>query len=302
MTTTTDPLTDRATQGESAADVIAHSTPNSKYASEWKKYKKWITQSTAVATPVDGQKWLTKNNLDVYFEQQVRLRLGNKNSTRTVMNALQWFADYQEHVGSDPKFIVGSPRIELALKAQERRREAAGGYGNPGTDPKRGLKDIFPNEDKVRVMKHIYSNRHDWASAAPNFTWGHNGAVRGHSNRKCGISDMNMSYGFGPANGDRCLLLVLRKGLKNKDRHTMDKQVGVWRNRDYLQCSVFASAASVIHRLATESSRFKFLQPDKRVRPSWWDIPLIDWEELSGKKSRMLSKPLLHLLFLSHNI
>ena len=267
---------------ESRALIEAQSQTNKRYEAEWKSFTNWVKSSPAINKQSDG-KFLTRINVDLYFQQVVRFRKGTKNTVRTAVSALQWFADYREHVGANPRFLVESPMVKSAIEMQQTVRRVTGGHGNPGADPCKGLKDIFPAKDKERIMDHIYRHRKDWAAAAMNFTWGHNGAVRGDSNRKLTYSDVNMSYGFGPEEEGplaRCLLLVLRKGVKNKDRHDSDKQVGCWRHKSYKQCSVFATAVTIIHYLST--SDVKFEHRNKGERAPWWEIPLIDWSEYSG--------------------
>jgi hypothetical protein len=97
---------------------------------------------------------------------------------------------------------------------------------------------------------------------------------------------MNLSHGFGPEKDGllaRALLLVMRKGDIHKDRHDKDKQVCAWRHKNYVLCSVFATAARVIWTLRKRGDSIHFYQPNKRARAEWWNTPLIDWEEYSGK-------------------
>jgi len=174
----------------------------------------------------------------------------------------------------------------------------SGGTARPGTDPHLGLKDILPEADRIRMMEHIYRSRRDWGAASVNFTWGINGAVRGASNRKLVLSDLNLSHGFGPERFGplaRALLLVMRKGAVHKDRHETDKQVCSWRHKNYLLCSNFSTATYVLWCL-THNDTIEFLQANKRERAPWWDIPLIDWDEYSGKYSTELYE--LYTLFL----
>jgi hypothetical protein len=93
------------------------------------------------------------------------------------------------------------------------------------------------------------------------------------------MSDLNLSYGFGPESSaprNRTLLLILRKGDLHKERHTTTKQVGVQRPRDYRQCAVFATGILFIFRLRKLEHRFNFHHLDPDVRNAWWDIPLTE--------------------------
>jgi hypothetical protein len=215
----------------------------------------------------------------------ISCRAGCTNTLRRVVNALNWYAHNREHVGAEPEFSCSSPLVEQALRTQKVFNRSSGGTGRPGTDPHQGLKDILPASEKVRMMEYIYRCRSDWGPASVNFTWGINGALRGASNRKLTLCDLNLSHGFGPERDgplSRALLLVLRKGDKHKDRHETDKQVCTWRHINYLLCSVFSTASYVIWSI-TQNPNISFLHLQKNLRAPWWDIPLIDWDEYGGK-------------------
>jgi hypothetical protein len=253
---------------------------NPTYKRLWKKYMTWVMSQPELATV--SAPFLTRDNVDSYFAREVVNGVGNQNTVRTTVSALQWFADNREHV--EQKFEVDSPAVKNSIRTQQAKHKSSRGHANPGTDPLKGLKDIFPERQKVDVITHIYRSRQDWEAAVVNFTWGHNNCVRGHSNRKCVLSDLHMSENFGPEKDGplgRCLVLVLRKGPIHKDNHVMDQQTGCWRHRNYLMCSVFATGISIISRLARDAIHFN--HENKRQRAEWWDIPLIDWEEYSGK-------------------
>jgi hypothetical protein len=235
--------------------------------------------------------FLTRLNVDHYFSRVVSCRQGCTNTIRRVLNALNWYATHREHVGANPAFVGTSPVVEEAIRTQGIFNTLSGGTGRPGSDPHMGLKDILPESERVRIMDYIYGNRNDWGPASVNWTWGINGAVRGASNRKITLCDLNMSYGFGPErNGplSRALLLILRKGALHKDRHETDKQVCCWRHQNYKLCSVFSTAAYVIWSL-TQNPDVSFLHMNTNERAPWWDIPLIDWDQYAGKYSVMLS-------------
>jgi hypothetical protein len=276
---THDTILAEATATNNAIIVVVSKT-NKTYERHWRKYIAWVKSQPELGTV--SAPFLTRQNVDSYFARVVVNLVGNQNSTRTSVSALQWFANNREHV--DKGFVVASPTVQNSIRTQQAKHRSSGGHSNRGTDPLKGLKDIFPERKKVEVMCHIYQSRQDWESAAINFTWGHNNGVRGHSNRKCVLADLHMSENFVPEKDGplgRCLLLVFRKGPIHKDNHVMDQQTGCWRHRNYLLCSVFATAMSLIARLAKSNIHFK--HENKRERAEWWDFPLIDWEEYSGK-------------------
>ena len=121
----------------------------------------------------------------------------------------------------------------------------------------------------------IYQCRADSLDLAFLFLWGINAGVRGSTSRSFSLSDLYSSTGFGPEKRpprNFTLMVVLRKGNVNKDKHITDRQVGVQRHLDYRLCTLFATGLAVINILRTTPN----IVFTKRVgeRPAWWDIPL----------------------------
>ena len=81
-------------------------------------------------------------------------------------------------------------------------------------------------------------------------------------------------------------MLVLRRGDAHKDRSDTDKQVGVWRHREYILCSVFNTALHVINDLSKDTT-INFYHQDKKTRAGWWDKPLIEYEASGQELSAM---------------
>ena len=254
----------------------AATTPNAVYQGDFNRYKAWVlAQDELSDVPL-----FSRENIDHYFLHVIAYKVCKPDTARKVVSSLQWFCDY--HYNSTV-FTIESPDVQDALQLQKARRVSR---GNPGGDPLNGLKDAVPESDRVLMMKYIYRSRNDWDTASVNFAWGYQGAVRGASNRVLTFSDLNISNGFGPEKDgtlSRAILLVMHKGVAHKDRHDKDKQVCAWRHKNYLLCSVFATAARVIWTLRNRGDTINFYQRDKHSRAEWWDTPLIDWQLYNGK-------------------
>ena len=248
------------------------------YRSEYKRFVKWVKETSELETT--NYPFITRKNIDHYFTRVAAYRAGTANLICRVVSVLQKFSFVLEH---QTDFVVDSPDVTRALETQkvlELSREPC----NPGTDPHKGLKDMLLESEKVRLLRYVYRNRDDWGSAAISFTWGFNAAVRGASNRKLRLSDLNYSLGYSyeeQGNLSGCLLVVLRKGTQNKDRFDKDKQVASWRHKNYLLCSVFSTAAYVLLTLALKP--VNFLREHSRRPAGWWSLPLIDWDQYSGE-------------------
>jgi hypothetical protein len=273
-------------QEANRATIRLHTTCDASYTCEYTKFVKWVKNQPTLAT--QEEPFLTRTNVDHYFSRVVSCRFGCLNSINRVVNALDWHAKNKEHVGKDPPFLCKSVAVTSALVTQAVFNNAGGGTGHRGSDPHLGLKDILPRSDFIRIMKYIYSVRNDWGPASISFTWGMNGAIRGASNRVLKYADINISSSFGPGRegeDTRAILLVHRKGLLHKDKHTTDKQVCVWRHVDYVLCSVLSTALHVIFSLM-QNPDISFFHFDRDERADWWDTPLIDWEDYSGECAR----------------
>jgi hypothetical protein len=229
--------------------------------------------------------YLTRANIDAFFDADVRHRDVGVSAMGKILPALRWYSQNREHVGATQQFTVESVITEAALKAQAAHFKSIGGTGNPGQDPHYGLKDNLSQQDRLKIMHHIYGERSNWAQEAFTFTWGNQAAIRGASNRKFVYADLRISVGYGAEEEgelSRALLLVLRKGPIHKDRHDKDDQVAVWRHKEYKLCSVFSTAAHILCALKQDTS-ISFLHQDKRSRASWWDKEIIDLTNKDGK-------------------
>jgi hypothetical protein len=67
------------------------------------------------------------------------------------------------------------------LRKSHIARQQNSDNANPGADPhKKGLKDVLPVSDRLRMMDYIYGNKTDWGPASISFTcWGSNAGVYG---------------------------------------------------------------------------------------------------------------------------
>ena len=231
------------------------------YTQEYTRFTKFVDQEAELQT-TEGRH-LTRTNVDYYFTFVVAKRKGVRNTIRRAVSALQWYANKREYIGTGVAFSVESAEVEEALDSQKIYMESLEEGAN---DPHKGLKDILPMSEKLRIMRYVYQTCPDWGPASINFNWGQNGAVRGASNRKLKLSDLNISFGFGPEEFgpmSRAILVIMRKGKVHKDRHETDDQVCCWRHKYYELCAVFSTAMYVISRVK-QIPDLNFLQPDRR--------------------------------------
>jgi hypothetical protein len=179
------------------------------YKLQFQRFKDFVDGSNELSgTPC----YLTRENIDAFFDGDVRYREFGKSAMQKIMPALRWYSLHREHVGAAVPFVVESPITEAALKAQAAYYKSKGGSGKPGQDPHYGLKDNLVTSDRLKIMDFIYRQRARWGPASFTFTWGNNAAIRGASNRKLVYADLRMSLGYGAEEDgklSRALLVVL---------------------------------------------------------------------------------------------
>jgi hypothetical protein len=262
---------------------------------EYKKFCRWVEREGLRSADVgEDPIFVNRLSIDEYFRKVVISRVGNKNTVTRIRNCLQYFYDNIERKlpRAPPAFTVQSPSVDESLKTQQERWRT-GELINEGTvaaDPHNGLKDRMPTSDKKTIIHYVHGHRKDWGSLGMSFCWGNNAGVRGASSRKLVYADLNMSWGFGPVDvGEhaRILMLVLRKGDGvHKDCFVTDKQVGVWRHKHYLLCAAFNTALHVINELR-QNSTINFYHANKNQRASWWDTPLVEFEDGNQESAAM---------------
>jgi len=275
-----------------AANPIRKSSPT--YKSLYYNFLQWyinnINDDTLLLSTersTDGIVYITQHNVEQYYRIEVINRNGKKDTIMKKFYALNWYREKVEHtVGIS---LVISPIIKAACDTQAMHHSKRSNLVHAGTDPHKGLKDLMSESDNIKLIKYIWSDRPDSQDLSFSYLWGRNAGVRGDSSRKFVLSDLNLSYGFGPENyapRNRTLLLVLRQGFIHKDRYTTDKQVGVQRHRDYRQCTAFATGLLLIMKLRALGNEINFLHVNKKTsRASWWDIQLNAYDTYSKEEA-----------------
>jgi hypothetical protein len=237
-----------------------------------------------------GLVFITQYNVELYFSTHVVLTAVGSNATnRRKVSALNWYLKKLEDPLADPQAaIVYSTVLLRAIEDSYQNHISHSNTAFASTDPHKGLKDLYSEEEAIILVDGIWKLRNDSLDLMFSYTWGRNAGVRGASSRKVTLCDLNLSYGFGPeeeAPRNRTLMMILRPGDVHKDRYTTAQQVGVYRHKDYRRCTVFATAALVIMKLRRLDSRVNFLNANPR--PVWWDIPLNQYDTYNMESSAM---------------
>jgi hypothetical protein len=217
---------------------------NQTYTSSYRAYIEWFDQKQQYFAMVDdgeddidlprpletytsteGKVHITQYNVDMYFSTHLAHQpTGNKATTKRKVSALTWFLLNVEDRDAAP--IEHSAYITRALADHHVLYKAHQMNNFAGTDPHKGLKDPLSEEEITKLYNSIWKLRKDSLDLLFAFSWGLNAGVRGGSSRKIALCDLNLSYGFGPEEKgplNKTLLLVLRKGDRNKEKFTTDK-------------------------------------------------------------------------------
>ena len=72
---------------------VPHPGADRTYRSEWKRYVGWVQQKRNERVVPDGNRFITREVVDLYFAQVVALRVVKPATARRAVSALQWQAD-----------------------------------------------------------------------------------------------------------------------------------------------------------------------------------------------------------------
>jgi hypothetical protein len=231
--------------------------------------------------------FITQQNVERYFQQVVVNKHLNRNSCMRIFQGLN---SVLRNIESNlTRKLEKNDYIEQKCDKQHQNYIEKCASKNIDVDPHKGLKDKMSHDEKLSIIQTIYTSRRESLDIAYSFLIGINAGTRGCSSRQFTLSDLNLSYGFGPesiAPRNKTLLFVLRKGSFSKENFSSEHQVGVQRHRDFRLCAVFATAALVISKLRTIGNTLDFIKI-KGVPCSWWDIKLNVFETLEAESHAM---------------
>ena len=316
---------------ETMQQLLSSGRADSTYTNEWKSFKDWINDQINEPDPDvlndfpdvgaqvndddddDGHAtsscYVTRANLDAYFQHVVVHRTGGTDTIKRIEYALKHYALYHEHHLTDAN-VRGvhftSEIMKAAIAAQSVKEKRRGEIGSQIDHlcPHRFCKHTMSIKERVKVVTAAI-NGGEWRNAIVAINLGHNVALRGASTRALTLCDLLLATGYGPGSDkshgdprfDRTLNIILRKGPVHKDRFSSIKQVGFWRHRNYLLDPNFSIGLAVLYSLRKEGASVEFKQRAAggnlaTSRPLWWDLPLIEWTDRKGKFLFCLDVPL----------
>ena len=265
----------RETSAGNAQVVQENSKPDTTYEREWKRFKTFVDTGRAEKKLLPGDKYLTRQNVDLYFGLVVSKYAVVPDSARRVVSSLQWISNTYEHTLD--KFEVESPEVLLALKAQMQH------YGNKIAaliaDPHANLPtDVLSDEDYDRAYDTILK-RINWEDLHLSWTTCDQTCVRFGSFAKFKLADIRLDRAHGPPKDTgpgkkQMVSIILRPRGVHKDRYKNTKVVGSWRHKKVYRCSTGAIAMSLMVRFRNDPNLLSMnFYKNANGTVDWWKIP-----------------------------
>jgi hypothetical protein len=278
----------------------AKRTTDRTYKNEWKNYVAWVIQKRESNVIPLGPKFLTRENVDLYFSEVVVHRRVNPNTARRVVSALQIYADDEEYTDGSITFVVESPVVKKTLQSHRVLYEQR--VNNSVRDPHLNLPtDVLTEKETDCICKEAIqgSNWKDmhlsWTTCDQTFlrhdslrklTLRHLCLNDTHGPNVCNNDNFGIGYGW---LDDRCITYILDPFI-HKDRHKKTDVVGGWRHMNYLRCCAGSLAMNLFVRLYADTETHFFAPigtiPGNEEFPDWQKQMLIrEWKSESAVSS-----------------
>ena len=163
---------------------------------ECTKHCTWVEDSN-LRLPTSADKFLHRDAVDRHFRDVVAERNGNKNTVSRIGSSLQWCWNFVEETPEDIHLVIQNAVAQRAKRDQNTSWKIREHQVNAGGDPREGLKDLIPVEDRLKILRHVHEHVRKWGSLGVSTAWGGMAALRGAANRALVHADMNLSLGHG---------------------------------------------------------------------------------------------------------
>ena len=171
----------------------------------------------------DGNRFITREVVDLYFAQVVALRVVKPATARCAISALQWQADKDEYLGERVRFVVDDSQcVKDALRAQERLYNQHLQNSIEGPHDKLPT-DTLSHQDSRRVISTVLAeSRANWQPLCICWKGSEAMMLRNASMRKFTLPDLltildtHTPRDDGPFD-QQMLALVYRPGTKHKE-------------------------------------------------------------------------------------
>jgi Centromere DNA-binding protein complex CBF3 subunit, domain 2 len=239
------------------------------YSQEIKNYIKFIDDRDKLNNYVraPGEKYINRNNVDMYFAQIQSNRKVAPNTGRRVVSALNYYAKNVEYVGQVIPFEIESPVVKQSLETQQVSKRLHSLETAPDYHRKLPIQNLTNNEIATLVRYVLEHDKNYWSNFLISFTAGTQMFIRGDSVKKFKLNDLyiddNHSVGNLKSNWihDGQMLAVILRPLLHKERKQKTNVVGAYRHRDPYQCFTGVLAMDLFVFFNTTTTKYDFLDP-----------------------------------------
>jgi Centromere DNA-binding protein complex CBF3 subunit, domain 2 len=240
------------------------------YEREWKKYKQYVAENVISGQLVSGGKFLTRTNVDAYFNEIIVNRTFAPASARRVVSALQWFADREEHANGEDAFSVDSTSVKGALKTHGRMYSERVVHQD-AVDPHANLPTDMLSGEQIRSVLTMALDQSNWKDFSTCWNICENSFLRCDSMLKLRLCDLNIDYTHGPVESgpNAPMLSMILQKMAHKDRSSRIRVCGMWRSRDYLRCATGMLAFNTFFTYYNDTSLHFFRSATPNAKPDW---------------------------------
>jgi hypothetical protein len=294
------PVVTAAAVAERARQTTEKNTQGAKrkkdrtYETEWNKYVTWVNKQRLSNVIPCGPKFLTRENVDLYFSEVVVHRKVVPDTARRVVSALQMYADDDEYTDGSVTFIVESQVVKKALQTHRVMHEQR--ILNRVVDPHDDLPtDVLTEIETNRICKEAIKWP-NWKDMHLSWTTCDQTYLRFDSLSKLTLRHLRLNHKHGPNVrnddnygvgygwlDDKCITYIL-DAYVHKERNKKKNEVGAWRHMNYLRCCAGSLAMNLFVRLFADNeiNFFAPLNPtgsvNKQAFPEWQKQKLIrEW-------------------------
>jgi hypothetical protein len=276
------------------AQDVAPRKVDTTYKYEINKYKKWVDEQRLIR----HGKYVTRDNIDLYFTEVQKDRLVNGNTGRRVVSALQAYATDVEYAGTADGFCVESNTVKQMLAVQKRQKTQNELDTAKDYHVKLSVKNLTYME-KGKIVRYVLeNNKIYWSDFTTTWNACNQMFCRVDTMKKLKINDIYIdnNHSVGSIKQDNeytfdheMITLILRPHI-HKERSSVTHVIGAYRHRDPYMCFTGCIAMNLFVLLNT--AKFNFYDEDYNidnnirtekgrctnrnyVEPSWSKTPLI---------------------------
>ena len=263
------------------------------YEYEIKKYKTWVDEQNLER----HGKYLTRENVDLYFAEVQKDRLVTVNTGRRVVSALQSYAKNVEYAGDAEGFTVESNTVKQMLEAQKQQKNQRELDTIKDYHVKLCVKNLTYME-KGKIVRYVLKEKKlYWSDFTTCWTACNQMFTRVDAMRKFKINDLYIDTNHSAGNikqdnenpFDHQMITIILRPLIHKERFDKAHVIGAYRHRDPYMCFTGCLAMNLFVLLNTEKFNFHdekqnidnniLSETDRRnkkyVEPKWSQTALI---------------------------